>query len=63
MTNQEFLALSAEVERLQALHEASLTDRAMGIEEKRAISDEYTRKYRELNDYGLSRVTAYKDED
>jgi hypothetical protein len=62
MTNQEFLVLSAEVERLQALHEASLTDRAMGIEEKRAISDEYTRKYRELNDYGLSCVAAYKNE-
>lgn len=63
MTDQEFLALNAEVKRLQALHESSLTDRTMGIEEKRAISDEYTRKYRELNDFGLSRVTAYKDSD
>lgn len=63
MTDQEFLALNAEVERLQVLHESSLTDRTMSIEEKRAISDEYTRKYRELNDYGLSRVTEYKYEE
>lgn len=63
MTDQEFLALNTEVERLKALHEASLNDRGMDIDEKRAIADEYACKYRELNDEGLSRVTLYKNTD
>jgi hypothetical protein len=63
MTDQEFLALNTEVEHLQARHKASLNDPNMDIDERRAITDEYIRKYRELNEEGLSRVTIYKDTD
>lgn len=63
MTDQEFLELKTEVERLEALHEASRNDRNMDIDERRAIADAYTLKCRELNDEGLSRVTTYKDTD
>jgi len=63
MTDQEFLALNTEVERLEARQEASLNDPDMDIDERRAIADEYMRKYRELTDEGLRRVTIYKDTD
>nr|CDS57558.1 hypothetical protein SYMBAF_210013 [Serratia symbiotica] len=63
MTNQEFLALIAEEEHLQARYEASWTDPTMGIEERRAIAAEYGRKYRELDDAVFSRITPYKDFD
>ncbi|MDU6434254.1 MAG: hypothetical protein E6556_15760 [Pantoea sp.] len=63
MTDQEFLALNTEVERLQALHEASLNDPDMDINERRAITDEYMRKSRELNEEGLRRIALYKDTD
>ncbi|ECG5958873.1 hypothetical protein E1630_22960 [Salmonella enterica subsp. enterica serovar Baguida] len=63
MTDQEFLELKTEVERLEALHKASRDDHNMDIDERRAIADAYTLKDRELTDEGLRRVTIYKDTD
>jgi len=42
MTDQEFLELKTEVERLEALHKASRDDHNMDIDERRAIADAYT---------------------
>jgi len=60
MTDQDFMALNAEVERLKKLHADSLSDPTISRERQTLIAAEYTRRHRELQDEAFRRITEYK---
>ena len=63
MSDDEFMKLSALVDELRELHETSQSDPSLSAEQRLAIANEYTKKYKELEDEGLRRVSPYRDDD
>jgi len=57
----EFLALKEEVDKLKARHEASHDDPSMSFEQRLALAEEYTTKYKELERIALENTSEYRE--
>lgn len=63
MSDDEFMKLNALVDELRQLHETSQSDPSLNADQRLAIANEYTKKYKELESEGLRRVSQYRDDD
>lgn len=63
MSDDEFMKLNVLVDELRQLHEESLSDPSLNTEQRLAIANEYTERYKELESEGLRRVSPYRDDD
>ncbi|WP_434526407.1 type II toxin-antitoxin system RelB/DinJ family antitoxin [Photorhabdus asymbiotica] len=58
MAEDDIVTLDQEVARLYDMHEASLKDSTLTMEERKAITNEYIAKYNKLKKLGLNRVSV-----
>lgn len=60
MTDEDFMALNAEVERLNKLHQDSLSDPTLSCEQQAAVTAEFMSKRGELQSEAFRRIAEYK---
>ncbi len=58
MAEDDIVTLEQEVASLKDMHEASLKDSTLTMEERKAITNEYITKYNKCQKFGLSRVSV-----
>lgn len=61
MSDNKIIKLQQEVDELEKQHKESLVNPTMTVEESLAIANQYTEKYKELQELGVGRVSEYKD--
>lgn len=63
MSGDSILQLQKEVDELEKKHEDSISDSSLTLEERQAITKEYTDKYNELQHLVLSNVSIYSEKE